>query len=102
MSNINQKDPSADKSHRAPNNDFSDSRRRIDSCHHVNRPKKTDSSHQPSIYIDVEKYQKMIDDPRLTDEERDKFILSIWALLMTVVDVGLILRSHPDESNIDC
>lgn len=43
--------------------------------------------------IDVEKYQAMIDDERLSEEQRRELILGIWSLLMIVMDLGLKLKS---------
>ena len=55
------------------------------------------ASHRPIVQIDVCKYQQMIDDPRLTEEGRETLVRSIWALLMAMVDSGLVLETQPDD-----
>ncbi len=52
---------------------------------------------RPNIQIDIAKYQRMIDDPRLTEKEREKVIQSVWALLMAMVDLGLVLETQPKK-----
>lgn len=38
--------------------------------------------------VDVEKYQAMIDDVSLSDDERREFILAIWSFLMIAITLG--------------
>lgn len=55
----------------------------------------------PTIQIDVDRYQRMIDDPRLTAEQREQVVLTIWSLLMAMVDFGLVLGTQPHESELE-
>ncbi|WP_299724856.1 hypothetical protein [uncultured Tateyamaria sp.] len=41
-----------------------------------------------SVGIDVEKYQAYLDDPDLSDEEREQLVLLIWQIMMAFVDLG--------------
>lgn len=49
---------------------------------------------QSTVHLDIEKYQRMIDDPRLSKEDQEEIIRSIWALLMAMIDLGLALEAQ--------
>lgn len=49
----------------------------------------------PSVEIDVAKYQAYLDDPSLSDAEKEEIIKALWSIMMTFVDLGFGL--HPAQ-----
>lgn len=45
------------------------------------------------LEVDIAKYQTMIDDPALSEEEKRQFIEALWKILVTFVDLGFDLHS---------
>lgn len=41
-----------------------------------------------SVGIDVAKYQAMIDEPGLSDEDKQAFIEALWQIIVAFVDLG--------------
>ncbi|WP_121632055.1 hypothetical protein [Tropicibacter alexandrii] len=50
-----------------------------------------------SVHIDVEKYQRLFDNPKLSETEKEQMVRSIWALLMAMIDLGFVLK----EANLE-
>lgn len=51
------------------------------------------SEPKKSVGIDLDKYQAYLDDPNLSDKEREQLTLLIWQIMMAFVDLGLGI--HP-------
>ncbi|WP_299632610.1 hypothetical protein [uncultured Roseobacter sp.] len=59
-----------------------------------------------ALKIDVAKYQAMIDDPGLSEDQKREFIEALWTIVIAFVDLGFELHdtdlacgklSHPDD-----
>ena len=48
--------------------------------------------------VDVAKYQGMIDDPDLTEDQKRQFVEALWTILVAFVDLGFELH----ESDLAC
>jgi hypothetical protein len=53
----------------------------------------TEIEENPSVSIDVKRFQRMIDDPNLSEEEKREVVLALWSLLITFVDLKFTLRT---------
>jgi hypothetical protein len=53
----------------------------------------TETEENPTVSIDVKRFQRMIDDPNLSEEEKRQFVLSLWTLLITFVDLKFTLQA---------
>ncbi|WP_342075597.1 hypothetical protein [Yoonia sp. SS1-5] len=53
----------------------------------------------PSIEIDVAKYQAYLDDPALTDAQKEEIISALWSIMTAFVDLGFGV--HPVQQAID-
>ncbi|MFV1463226.1 hypothetical protein VW098_12225 [Phaeobacter sp. JH57H2] len=51
----------------------------------------SDAGKYPALSINLDKYQSLIDSPDLSNEERREVVLSIWSMLMTLIDMGIDL-----------
>lgn len=43
---------------------------------------------RPIVSIDVEKYKSLIDDPTLSDAEKESFLQALWSIIVAFVDLG--------------
>lgn len=50
-------------------------------------------SAKPTLTVDVEKYQAMLDDSGLSDDEKKQFIEAIWSIVVNFIDWGF--EVHP-------
>lgn len=50
---------------------------------------------QPSVEIDMAKYQAHLDDPSLSDEQKEEIIKALWSIMMAFVDLGFGV--HPAQ-----
>lgn len=48
-----------------------------------------------NIEIDVEKYQAYLDDPALSDEQKEEIIHALWIIIMAFVELGFGV--HPTQ-----
>lgn len=46
----------------------------------------------PSVNIDIDRFQTMVDDPTLLEEQKRDFLISLWTLLVTFVDLKFELK----------
>ncbi len=53
----------------------------------------TEIEENPTVSIDVKRFQRMIDDPNLSEEEKREIVLALWSLLITFVDLKFTLRT---------
>ncbi len=53
----------------------------------------------PSIEIDVAKYQAYLDDPALSDAQKDEIITALWSIMTAFVDLGFGV--HPVQQAMD-
>lgn len=51
-----------------------------------------------SLQVDIAKYQAMIDDPELSEDQKCQFIEALWTILMAFVDLGFELH----EADLAC
>lgn len=47
-----------------------------------------DASASPIVTVDVEKYQSLIDDPSLTQEQKEEFLQALWSIIVSFVELG--------------
>ncbi|MCV0370513.1 hypothetical protein [Filomicrobium sp.] len=47
-----------------------------------------DASARPIVTVDVEKYQAYLDDPNLSEEQKEEFLQAIWSIMVAFVDLG--------------
>lgn len=47
-----------------------------------------EKSAQRAVEIDVEKYQAWLDDPDLTDDQKEQMITALWQIITAFVDLG--------------
>lgn len=47
-----------------------------------------DAAAQPSVTIDVEKYQHFLDNSGMNPEERRAFLEALWSIVVAFVDLG--------------
>ncbi|MEE4538260.1 MAG: hypothetical protein V2J51_07195 [Erythrobacter sp.] len=40
------------------------------------------------VTVDVEKYQAWLDDPALSDEQKEQIVQSLWEIILAFVDLG--------------
>ncbi|MCB9958711.1 MAG: hypothetical protein H6843_08925 [Rhodospirillaceae bacterium] len=43
---------------------------------------------RPIMTIDLEKYQSLLDDPRLSDEHKEEFLEALWSIVVAFVELG--------------
>ncbi len=55
-----------------------------------NRPAK------PIVGVDVEKYKVFLDDPALTETQKEEFLQALWSIMVTFVELGFGV--HPLQS----
>lgn len=58
-------------------------------------PTNNDASLGRALTLDVDKYQKLLDAPELSFEEREEYIRCLWGFLVTVVKLGFELQEAP-------
>ena len=56
-------------------------------------------SHRPVITVDVEKYAHLLDDPDLTDQQKQEFLQTVWNIIVGFVDLGFGV--HPIQQAQD-
>lgn len=47
-----------------------------------------DASARPIVTLDVAKYQAYLDDPNLSEEQKEEFLQAIWSIMVSFVDLG--------------
>jgi hypothetical protein len=52
-----------------------------------------DGSGKFSVTVDEEKYQAFLDDPSLSDEQKDQIVQALWPIIVTFVEIHF--GSHP-------
>ncbi len=43
---------------------------------------------KPSLGIDTAKYQAYLDDPALTDDQKEEIVQALWGIIVAFVDLG--------------
>ena len=51
------------------------------------------------VAVDVEKYQALLDEPSLTDEQKENIISSLWLIVTSLIDLGFGV--HPMQQAQD-
>jgi hypothetical protein len=54
-----------------------------------------EESAKPSVEIDVEKYQALLDDPDLSDTQKEEIMRALWMVMMAFADLGFGV--HPAQ-----
>ena len=57
-----------------------------------NKPE-TVTTTRPALKLDVERYEKMLNDCDLTEQQRQEFLETIWTIIVGFVDLGFDI--HP-------
>lgn len=55
--------------------------------------KSFDASARPILTVDVRKYQSLIDDPNLSEAQKEEFLRALWSVVVTFVELGFSV--HP-------
>lgn len=59
-----------------------------DNCKNKRLGESFDTSVRPIVTVDIEKYQALIDDPALTQEQKEEFLQALWSIVVTFVELG--------------
>lgn len=43
---------------------------------------------RPVVTVDVEKYKELLDDPNLSEAEKESFLQALWSIVVAFVDLG--------------
>lgn len=43
---------------------------------------------RPVVTVDVEKYKALLDDPNLSETEKESFLQALWSIVVAFVDLG--------------
>lgn len=54
---------------------------------------------RPSVEIDTAKYQKYLDDPSLSEDQKEEIIKALWLIITAFVDLGFGV--HPAQQVLD-
>lgn len=46
------------------------------------------ASARPVLTVDVEKYQALLDDPSLSEAQKEEFLRALWSIVVTFVELG--------------
>lgn len=55
--------------------------------------KNFDASARPVLTVDIEKYRSLIDDPTLSEAQKEEFLRALWSIVVTFVELGFSV--HP-------
>jgi hypothetical protein len=47
-----------------------------------------DASARRVLTVDVKKYQALLDDPTLSEAQKDEFLRALWSIVVTFVELG--------------
>lgn len=47
-----------------------------------------DASARPVLSVDVTKYQALLDDPNLSEAQKEEFLRALWSIVVTFVELG--------------
>lgn len=50
--------------------------------------KSFDASARPVLTVDVTKYQELLDDPNLSEAQKEEFLRALWSIVVTFVELG--------------
>ena len=62
-----------------------------------NKPE-TVTTTRPALKLDVERYEKMLNDCDLTEQQRQDFLETIWTIIVGFVDLGFDI--HPVQQAV--
>lgn len=65
----------------------------------INGGVETSDNDKPIITVDVEKYEHLLEDPDLTDEQRAEFLQTMWNIIVNFVDLGFGV--HPVQQVLE-
>mgnify|MGYP000507132102 CR=1 FL=1 len=54
---------------------------------------------QPIVGVDVEKYKVFLDDPALTEAQKEEFLQALWSIIVAFVELGFGV--HPLQEVYD-
>lgn len=60
----------------------------IDTVAENNIRESFNSPARPVVTLDVEKYKIFLDDPALSEAEKENFLQALWSIIVTFVDLG--------------
>jgi len=66
-----------------------------------NKPE-TITTARPALKLDVERYEKMLNDCDLTEEQRQEFLETIWTIIVGFVDLGYDIHPLQQASSEEC
>lgn len=47
-----------------------------------------DLAARPVLTVDVQKYQALLDEPGLSEEQKEEFLQALWSIVVTFVELG--------------
>jgi hypothetical protein len=69
-----------------------------------NKPE-TVTTTRPALTLDVERYEKMLNDCDLTQQQRQEFLATVWSIIVGFVDLGFdihpLQQADPDRCGQD-
>jgi hypothetical protein len=51
-----------------------------------------DASARPVLAVDVKKYEALLDDPSLSEAQKEEFLRALWSVVVTFVELGFGVR----------
>lgn len=74
-------------------------RRKVDNINGHSIREVFNSPARPIVGVDVEKYKAFLDDPALSEAEKENFLQALWSIVVTFVDLGFGV--HPLQEVCD-
>lgn len=50
--------------------------------------KNFEASARPTLTVDVRKYEAMLDDPSLSQQQKEEFLRALWSIVVSFVELG--------------
>lgn len=55
------------------------------------------------VTVDVKRYEHLLDDPSLTEAQKEEVLQAVWMIVLSFVDLGFnvhpVQQAKPDETN---
>lgn len=55
-----------------------------------------DTARKPSVEIDTARYQAYLDDPGLSDDQKEEIIRALWSIIIAFVDLGFGVHPYQE------
>lgn len=61
-----------------------------------------DASARPTLTVDVRRYQSLIDDPALSEAQKEEVLRALWSIVVTFVELGFGVLPLQEVCGQDC